>query len=115
MAEVLLFHHAQSQTSGFLAFADELQRAGHIVHARTSTTAIPSTVSMTVWRTPGRSVSARSSSAGYVPRTGSPANLSTPVSRSGSCRRRSLAQTRPGAQGALLFHSCVPTSEFGSS
>lgn len=24
-----------------------------------------------------------------------------------------LAQTRPGARGALLFHSCVPTSEFG--
>jgi dienelactone hydrolase len=24
-----------------------------------------------------------------------------------------LAQTRPGAKGALLFHSCVPTSEFG--
>ena len=26
-----------------------------------------------------------------------------------------LAQTRPGARGALLFHSCVPTSEFGPS
>ena len=24
-----------------------------------------------------------------------------------------LAQTRPGAKGALLFHACVPTSEFG--
>ena len=24
-----------------------------------------------------------------------------------------LAQIRPGAKGALLFHSCVPTSEFG--
>jgi dienelactone hydrolase len=24
-----------------------------------------------------------------------------------------LAQTRPGARGALLLHSCVPTSEFG--
>jgi dienelactone hydrolase len=24
-----------------------------------------------------------------------------------------LAQTRPGARGALLFHSSVPTSEFG--
>jgi len=24
-----------------------------------------------------------------------------------------LAQTRPGAKGALLFHSCIPTSEFG--
>jgi dienelactone hydrolase len=26
-----------------------------------------------------------------------------------------LAQTRPGARGALLFHSCVPPSEFGSA
>jgi dienelactone hydrolase len=26
-----------------------------------------------------------------------------------------LAQTRPGARGALLFYSCVPTSEFGPS
>jgi dienelactone hydrolase len=24
-----------------------------------------------------------------------------------------LAQTRPGAKGALLFHGCVPPSEFG--
>src|SRR6266536_6711420 len=26
-----------------------------------------------------------------------------------------LAQTRSGARGALLFYSCVPTSEFGTS
>jgi len=26
-----------------------------------------------------------------------------------------LAQTRAGARGALLFHACVPASEFGSS
>lgn len=32
MAEVLLFHHAQGQTTGFHAFADELRRAGHTVH-----------------------------------------------------------------------------------
>ena len=33
MPQVLLFHHAQGQTPGFLAFAEELRRAGHIVHA----------------------------------------------------------------------------------
>ena len=32
MAEVLLFHHAQGQTAGFHAFADELRQAGHTVH-----------------------------------------------------------------------------------
>src|SRR4029077_3394811 len=33
MAEILLFHHAQGKTAGFLAFADELRAAGHVVHA----------------------------------------------------------------------------------
>ena len=33
MAEILLFHHAQGQTDGFVAFADELRAAGHVVHA----------------------------------------------------------------------------------
>lgn len=32
MAEVLLFHHALGQTSGFMSFADELRAAGHTVH-----------------------------------------------------------------------------------
>src|SRR3989449_4776291 len=32
MAEVLLFHHAQGQTPGFHALADELRQAGHTVH-----------------------------------------------------------------------------------
>ena len=33
MAEVLLFHHAQGLTPGVVAFADDLRRAGHTVHA----------------------------------------------------------------------------------
>lgn len=33
MATVLLFHHAQGQTSGFLTFADDLRAAGHTIHA----------------------------------------------------------------------------------
>jgi dienelactone hydrolase len=32
MAEVLLFHHAQGQTAGFLGFADDLRQAGQTVH-----------------------------------------------------------------------------------
>ena len=32
MAEVLLFHHALGQTSGFHTFADEVRAAGHTVH-----------------------------------------------------------------------------------
>src|SRR5687768_10435489 len=33
MAEVALFHHAQGLTPGVVAFANELRRAGHTVHA----------------------------------------------------------------------------------
>ncbi len=33
MAEVVLFHHALGLTPGVLAFADELRRAEHTVHA----------------------------------------------------------------------------------
>ncbi len=32
MAEVLLFHHAQGQTPGLIAFADQWSEAGHVVH-----------------------------------------------------------------------------------
>jgi dienelactone hydrolase len=33
----------------------------------------------------------------------------------GGMPAQSLAQQRPGARGALLFHSCLPLSEFGGS
>lgn len=33
----------------------------------------------------------------------------------GGLPAQQLAQTRAGAHGALLFHSCVPVSEFGST
>lgn len=32
----------------------------------------------------------------------------------GAMPAQMLAQTRPGAKGALLFHSCIPPSEFGT-
>jgi dienelactone hydrolase len=32
----------------------------------------------------------------------------------GAMPAQKLAQTRPGAQGALLFHSCAPVTEYGS-
>src|SRR3990170_4501727 len=41
----------------------------------------------------------------------SPTTLATPL---GVLPAQMLAQSRPGAKGALLFHACIPTSEFGS-
>jgi dienelactone hydrolase len=32
VAEVVLFHHALGLTAGVSAFADDVRRAGHVVH-----------------------------------------------------------------------------------
>jgi dienelactone hydrolase len=115
MAEVLLFHHAQGQTEGFHAFADELRHAGHTVHA-------PDLFD-------GRTFGSIEDGLGYVQEIGGFGDvlergvraadaLPSPLVYAGFslgvvCAQK-LAQTRPGARGALLFYSCVPVSEFGT-
>ena len=115
MAEVLLFHHAQGQTTGFLAFADELRRAGHTVH----------TPDLYDGRTFGSFDGgvAYASEIGFgevIERgvraaEGLPPELVYAGFSLGVLPAQKLAQTRPGARGALLFYSCVPVSEFGPS
>src|SRR6266511_1234894 len=113
MAEILLFHHAQGQTEGFLAFADELRAAGHVVHA-------PDLYD-------GKTFAELADGVSYAQQVG----FDTIIERGrlaadslpnelvyarfslGVPPAQMLAQTRPGSKGALLFHSCVPTSEFG--
>jgi dienelactone hydrolase len=115
MAEVLLFHHAQGQTAGFLAFADELRRAGHTVHA-------PDLYD-------GRTFDSLDEGVAYAGEIGFgevlergvraadglPSELVYAGFSLGVMPAQKLTQTRPGAQGALFFHACLPTSEFGSS
>jgi dienelactone hydrolase len=114
MAEVLLFHHAQGQTEGFHAFADELRRAGNEVH----------TPDLFDGRTFG-SIPDGIAYAGEVGfdtliergvriADGLPAALVYAGFSLGVLPAQKLAQTRPGARGALLFYSCVPVSEFGT-
>ena len=114
MAEVVLFHHAQGLTSGVLAFADELRRAGHTVHT-------PDVFE-------GRTYATVEEGIGFAKEVGFaevfergvraaeelPPELVYAGFSLGAMPAQSLAQTRPGARGALLFDSCVPTSEFGS-
>ncbi len=115
MAEVLLFHHAQGRTEGFNAFADELRRSGHTVHA-------PDLYDGRTFDTLDAGV-AYAGEIGFsevIERgvriaTGLPSALVYAGFSLGVMPAQKLAQTRPGADGALLFHSCVPTSEFGSS
>jgi dienelactone hydrolase len=116
MAEVLLFHHAMGQTTGFDAFADELRQAGHAVHT-------PDLFE-------GRRFGSIEDGMAYAEEIGFPnaiiergeqaANELAPELvyagfSLGVVPAQKLAQTRAGAHGALLYYSCVPLSFFGGS
>jgi dienelactone hydrolase len=116
MAEVLLFHHAQGQTAGFHAFADELRSAGHTVHT-------PDLFD-------GRTFGTIDEGMAYAEELGFPDVIIERAERAadelpadlvyagfslGVVPAQKLAQTRPGARGALFFYSCVPLSFFGGS
>jgi dienelactone hydrolase len=114
MAEVLLFHHAQGQTAGFLAFADDLRQAGHTVHA-------PDLYDGRIFRTLDDGVAhAGQIGFGTVLERGVraadelPAELVYAGFSLGVMPAQKLAQTRAGARGALLLHACLPAAEFGS-
>jgi dienelactone hydrolase len=115
MAEVLLFHHAQGQTPGFLTFADELRGSGHTVHT-------PDLYD-------GRTFEELDEGVGYAQEIGFdtvvergrvaaeslPSELVYAGFSLGVLPAQMLAQTRPGAKGALLFSAAVPASEFGGT
>jgi dienelactone hydrolase len=114
LAEVVLFHHAQGLTPGVVAFADELRAAGHTVHT-------PDLFDGRIFET----VEAGVAHAGEIgfgevmergvrAAEGLPAGVVYAGFSLGVMPAQKLAQTRPGAQGALFFHSCLPTSEFGN-
>jgi dienelactone hydrolase len=114
MAEVLLFHAAQGQTPGFHAFAEELRAAGHTVHA-------PDLFD-------GRTFATIEEGMAYAGELGFPDEILARGQRAaealpaelvyagfslGVLPAQKLAQTRPGARGALLFYACVPAEFFG--
>ncbi|MEU4081010.1 dienelactone hydrolase [Streptomyces venezuelae] len=115
MAEVLLFHHALGLTDGVGAFAEELRRVGHTVH-------VPDLYE-------GRTFTDLEAGAGYAQEIGFdtlvargeraaeglPAGLVLAGFSLGVLPAQKLAQTRPGALGALFFSACVPVTEFGGA
>ena len=112
MAEVVLFHHAQGLTPGVGAFAGELRRAGHAVHA-------PDLFEGRTFDTVEEGVSYAGElgfgqviERGVRAVEGLPAELVYAGFSLGVLPAQKLAQTRPGARGALLLHSCVPVPEF---
>ena len=111
----MLFHHAQGQTPGFSAFADELRQAGHTVHT-------PDLFG-------GQTFGSIEAGVAYAREVGfsnlmeagvhAAEKLSSDLVYAGFSMgvlpAQKLAQTRAGAKGALLFYSCVPVSEFGEA
>jgi dienelactone hydrolase len=113
VAEVLLFHHAQGLTPGCLAFADRLRAAGHVVHTPDlfdgkTFTELNDGVRYAEDVGFGTIMERGRHSADRLPNDIIYAGFSL-----GVLPAQMLAQTRPGTRGALLFHSCIPTSEFG--
>jgi dienelactone hydrolase len=115
MAEVLLFHHAQGQTPGFHAFADELRQAGHTVHT-------PDLFGGRTFGSINEGVAYAKEigfgnilEAGVRAADGLPDELVYAGFSLGEMPAQKLAQTRAGARGALLFYSCLPVSEFGEA
>ncbi len=113
MAEILLFHHVHGLTSGVRGFAEKLKAAGHTVH-------VPDLFEGQVFDT-------QEDGANYAQETGFaaiiergrivaerlPSELVYAGFSLGVLPAQMLAQTRAGAKGALLFHSCIPIAEFG--
>lgn len=112
MAEVLLFHHAQGQTDGFLAFADRLRARGHVVHTPDlydGKTFSELTAGVAYAEDVGFDTIVRR---GAVAAEGLRPELVYAGFSLGVMPAQMLAQARPGAVGALLLHGCVPTSTF---
>src|SRR5690606_30788628 len=106
MAEVVLFHHAQGLTSGVQQFADELRAAGHTVH-------VPDMYNGNTFDDLDAGIEyARDTGFATIQQRGLEAadGLGEGVVFAGfslgAMPAQHLAQTRPGATGALLFHAC---------
>jgi dienelactone hydrolase len=114
MANVVLFHHIQGLTPGVHHFADQLRANGHSVvtpdlfegHTFTSIESGHEYLEGVGFET----ILERGRTAGdEAPNDAIYGGFSL-----GVLSAQYLAQTRPDAQGALLYHACVPASEFGS-
>jgi len=115
MTEVLVFHHGHGLTVGVRQFAEQLRRAGHTVH-------VPDLFE-------GQIFDSLEEGMGYVEEAGFGAVIARGTAAAeglpaelvylgfslGVLPAQKLAQTRPGAKGALLLEACVPVAEFGGA
>jgi len=113
MAEVLVFHHAHGATPGVGEFAETLRQDGHTVH-------VPDLYDGQVFEDQEQGLAyAREvgfdalTERGRLAAQELPAGLVYAGFSLGVMPAQLLAQTRPGAKGALLLHGCITPSEFG--
>ncbi|MFD3327936.1 dienelactone hydrolase family protein [Streptomyces sp. NPDC058701] len=115
MAEVLVFHHGHGLTAGVREFAERLRRAGHTVH-------LPDLYEGQVFDSLEEGMGYAENAGfdtitarGTAAAEGLSAELVYVGFSLGVLLAQKLAQTRPGARGALLLEACVPVSEFGGA
>lgn len=115
MSEILLVHHIQGLTDGVQSFADALRHEGHTVHT-------PDLFD-------GRTFGSLDEGMEFARDAGFGALAERGVAAADGIRpdvvyagfsfgvmvAQQLAQTRPGARGALLVSACLPYSEFGTA
>jgi dienelactone hydrolase len=114
MADVLLFHHAQGLTPGVREFAETLRKAGHTVH-------VPDLYEGRVFDDLKAGVAYAAMEVGFdaiiergrLAAEALPSELVYAGFSLGVLPAQTLAQSRPGAKGALLFHACVPVAAVG--
>jgi dienelactone hydrolase len=113
MAEVLLFHHVQGPTAGVRAFADELRAAGHVVHTPDLYDGKTFAALEDGMAYAGEVGFGAILERGRLAAEGLPNELVYAGLSLGVMPAQMLAQTRPGARGAVLVSAAVPPSEFG--
>ncbi len=113
MANVIMFHHVQGLTLGVEAFADALRAGGHTV-------TVPDLYDGALFGTIDEGV-AHAEEIGFEALThrgvaaavGLPEEMVYAGFSLGVLPAQKLAQARPGALGALLYHAAIPLDHFG--
>ena len=115
MADVVLFHHVQGLTAGVRRLADELRAGGHTVHTPdffegATFDSIDDGFAAMRARGEGALDAWADALVAELPAEVVYAGISL-----GVMPAQRLAQTRPGAAGALLLEACAPASAFADA
>jgi dienelactone hydrolase len=115
MVDLVLFHHAQGLTEGIRAFVDRLRAAGHRV-------SVPDLYDGATFGSVEEGVAHAEDlgfdkiiNAGVAVAEPLPTHIVYAGFSLGALPAQKLAQTRPGALGALIYHGDVPFTTFGES